>query len=45
MLHREDWTHYAQQDEVRPGDLHLEWPESMKTVGPIRIPAGYEGTF
>ncbi len=45
MLHSEDWTHYAQQDEVRPGDLHLEWPESMKTVGPIRIPAGYEGTF
>ncbi len=45
MLHREDWTHYAQQDEVSPGDLHLEWPESMRTVGPIRIPAGYEGTF
>ncbi len=45
MLHREDWTHYAQQDEARPGDLHLEWPESMTTVGPIRIPAGYEGTF
>ena len=22
MLHREDWTYYAQQDEVRPGDLH-----------------------
>ncbi len=29
MLHREDWTYYAQQDEVRPGDLHLEWPENM----------------
>ncbi len=45
MLHREDWTHYAQQDEAQPGDLHLEWPENMRTVGPIRIPAGYEGTF
>ena len=45
MLHREDWTYYAQQDEVRPGDLHLEWPENMRTVGPRRIPAGYEGTF
>ncbi len=45
MLHREDWTHYAQQDEVRPGDLHLEWPENMRIVGPRRIPAGYEGTF
>ena len=44
-LHREDWTYYAQQDEVRPGDLHLEWPENMRTVGPRRIPAGYEGTF
>ena len=33
MLHREDWTHYAQHDEARPGDLHLEWPESMRTVG------------
>ncbi len=45
MLHREDWTHYAQQDEARPGDLHLEWPENMRTVGPRRIPAGHEGTF
>ena len=45
MLLREDWTHYDHQDEVRPGDLHLEWPEVMKTVGPIRIPAGHEGTF
>ncbi len=45
MLHREDWTYYAQQDEARPGDLHLEWPESMKTVRPIGIPVGYEGTF
>ncbi len=45
MLHSEDWTHYAQQDEVRPGDLHLEWPENMRTVGPRRIPAGAEGTF
>ena len=45
MLHREDWTHYDRQDEVRPGDLHLEWPEVMKPVGPIRIPAGHEGTF
>ncbi len=45
MLLREDWTHYAQQDEARPGDLHLEWPENMRTVGPRRIPAGYEGTF
>ncbi len=45
MLHREDWTYYAQQDEVRPGDLHLEWLENMRTVGPRRIPAGYEGTF
>ena len=45
MLDREDWTHYAQQDEARPGDLHLEWPESLRTVGPRRIPAGYEGTY
>ncbi len=45
MLDREDWTHYAQQDEAKPGVLHLEWPESLRTVGPIRIPAGYEGTF
>ncbi len=45
MLHREDWTYYARQDEVRPGDLHLEWPENMRTVGPRRIPVGYEGTF
>ena len=45
MLYNEDWTHYAQQDEVRPGDLHLEWPENMRTVGPRRIPAGAEGTF
>ncbi len=45
MLHREDWTYYAQQDKARPGDLHLEWPENMRTVGPRRIPAGYEGTF
>ncbi len=43
MLDREDWTHYAQQDEARPGALHLEWLESLRTVGPIRIPAGYEG--
>ncbi len=45
MLNREDWTYYAQQDDVRPGDLHLEWLENMRTVGPRRIPAGYEGTF
>ncbi len=45
MLDRADWTHYAQQDEVRPGALHLEWPEGLRTVGLIRIPAGYEGTF
>ena len=45
MLDREDWTHYAQQGEARPGDLHLEWPENMRTVGPRRILAGYEGTF
>ncbi len=45
MLRQEDWTHYAHQDEVRPGDLHLEWPEVMRTVGPIRIPAGHEETF
>ncbi len=37
--------YYARQDEVRPGDLHLEWPDNMRTVGPRRIPAGYEGTF
>ncbi len=45
MLNREDSTYYAQQDKVRPGDLHLEWPENMRTVGPRRIPAKYEGTF
>ncbi len=45
MLDREDWTHYAQQDEAKPGYLHLEWPGSLRTVGPIWIPAGYEGTF
>ncbi len=45
MLDRTDWTHYAQQDEARPGVLHLEWPESLRTVGQIRIPAGYEGTY
>ncbi len=45
MLDRADWTHYAQQDEARPGALHLEWPESLRTVGSIRISAGSEGTF
>ncbi len=45
MLDRADWTHYAQQDEARPGALHLEWPESLRRVGPIRIPAGSEGTY
>ncbi len=25
--------------------LHLEWPESLRTVGPVRIPAGHEGTY
>ncbi len=45
MLDRAVWTHYAQQDEVRPGVLHLEWPESLRTVGPVRIPAGHEGTY
>ncbi len=45
MLDRADWTHYAQQDEARPGTLHLEWPESLRRVGPVRIPAGSEGTY
>ncbi len=25
--------------------LHLEWPESLKVVGPVLIPGGSEGTY
>ncbi len=45
MLNRADWTHYAQQDEARPGVLHLEWPESLRMVGPVMISGGSEGTY
>ncbi len=45
MLDSADWTHYAQQDEARPGVLHLEWLESLRMVGPVLIPGGSEGTY
>ncbi len=45
MLHQTDWTHYAQQDKARPGVLHLEWPESLRMVGPVMIPGASEGTY
>ncbi len=45
MLDRADWTHYAQQDEARPGAFHLEWPESLRRVGPVMIPGESEGTY
>ncbi len=45
MLDRADWTHYAQQDEARPGELHFEWPESLRRVGLVLIPGGSEGAY
>ncbi len=45
MLNRTDWTHYTQQDEASPGVLHLEWPESLRMMGPVMVPGGSEGTY
>lgn len=40
-----DWTYYQAQDKVKPTAYHIDWPDELKELGPIRLPAGVEDSF
>ncbi len=40
-----DWTYYMAHDEVRPINYHPDWPNELKELHPIMIPAGSEARF
>ncbi len=38
------WTYYDGLDKVKPTALHHDWPKEPRELGPIRLPAGAEGS-
>ncbi len=40
-----DWIYYAGQDEVKPPALHQDWPQDLRELGPIWLPAEVESSF
>ena len=40
-----DWTYYWAKDEVKPTTYHPDWPDELRELGPMQIPAGSDGSL